>query len=279
MRTGESNTSGDFDQFNTSGFEIARGSNTARNYISPDLGMIRYNTSTGRPETYTNQGWKNLLIDSDLGSGTVEDAIGVKLRAAKKMSTMTILFQGGSGAAGAPRFSSGGGSQPSWLSMRHKQNSCSFYKNASSTHGQNYFVFKTNMPNYCWETDYWSRRWCWRYNPRFPPTGYLYQGEFDIDIFRALNLPGRRWDYVYTVFGGMSVCSGMINRWGNSYYRISNKCNWAPLHATSPDTTSSRDTDSNYGKFRLYLKYGSSGRYHHTSGFSFYFAGRKFKNF
>lgn len=277
MKTGESNTSGEFDQFNTGGFEIARGSSSVRDNLAPDLGMIRYNTDIKRPEAYTNQGWKKLLIDSDLGTGTIEDAIGVKLRAAKKMGTMTIMFQGGSGAAGAPRFSSGGGSQPSWLSVTHKQNSCSFYKNASSTHGQNYFVYKTNLGSVCWGSQYscvtgsWKNR---RWLPR-PPRGHWYQGEFDVDIFKMLNLPGTRWDYVYTGFGGMCATSGMINRG----YPITSSCRWTPLHNTSPDTTSSKDIDSNYGKYRLYLKYGPAGRRNHTSGFSFYFSGRKFKKF
>ena len=272
MKTGDSNTSGEFDQFNTSGFEIARGSSNVRDNLAPNLGMIRYNTDIKRPEAYTNQGWKKLLIDSDLGSGSVEQAIGVKLRAAKKMSTMTIMFQGGSGAAGAPRFFSSGGSQPSWMSVQHKLNTCSFYKNASDTHGQNYFVFKTNTSGYCFHP--YGYRWCSR-TLKMPAAGFFYKGEFTVDIFKMLNLPGSRWDYVYTGFGGMCATSGMIRR----YYPISSQCNWTPLHKTSPDTTSSKDTDSNYGKYRLYLNYGASARQDHTSGFSFYFSGRKFKNF
>ena len=273
MKTGESNTSGEFDQFNTSGFEVARGSSSVRDNLAPDLGMIRYNTDIKRPEAYTNQGWKKLLIDSDLGTGTVEDAIGVKLRAAKKMGTTTIMFQGGSGASGAPQFSSSGGSQPSWLSVAHKLNTCSFYRDASDTHGQNYFVFKTNTNGYCWHPYGWH--YC-RYSrsPMAPP-GFFYKGEFDVDIFKMLNLPGSRWDYVYTGFGGMCATSGMIRK----NYPIKSQCNWVSLHTTAPDSTSSKDTDSNYGKYRLFLKYGASAREHHTSGFSFYFSGRKFKNF
>lgn len=292
MKTGNTNASGDFDQFNTGGFELARGDTTTRDSLTPQLGMVRYNTDIKRPEVYTNQGWKKLLIDSDLGSGTVEDAIGAKLRAAKKMDTATFMFQQGSGTPGAPRVSSSSGSQPSWIS--HIDNGPGFeekvsgrwtwppvYKtyrvrsnfyNKSTNRGSNYFFYKITPEH----QDLYQRSWGWRsYRNNLPLKSIYYSGEYTVDIFKMLGLTGKRWDYVYTTFGGVACISGQIMR----NHEIVNETKWWNAHSVSPDLTSSKDTDPNYGKVILSMKYGCAGMYNHTSGFSFYFTGRKFKNF
>ena len=294
MKTGDSTASGDFDQLNTTGFELARGDTDVRDGLSPELGMIRYNTDINRPETYTNQGWKKLLIDSDLGSGSVEDAIGAKLRAAKKMDTMTIVFQQGAGCPGAPRISTstGTGTPPGWLSsvdngptvtVRTQTSRwtytdniyrvrANFWSNQSASRGNNYFFYKLVPENpalYTYTTN-------WRY--RSTNTGLksvYYGGNFTVDIFKMLDLPGSRWDYVYNVFGGVSVISGQIN----AGFDIINDTSWWNKHAVSPDLTDTNDTDQDYGKVVLSMRHGCAGKWDHSAGYSFYFSGRKFKNF
>lgn len=296
MKTGKTDTSGNFDQFNTGGFELAIGNSTTRDGLNPDLGMIRYNTDINRPETYTNQGWKKMLIDSDLGTGSVEDAISAKLRAAKRMDTMTIMFQQGSGTAGAPRVSSGSGSQPEWIT--HVDNGpsytetvnvgsrwwpvyetktyrvvSSFYNDSSASRGNNYFFYNITPQSSALYTPVKTSRWRWDYSKILKDV--YYGGEFTVDIHSMLQLPGSRWDYVYNVFGGVACISGMINRG----YNIMNKTSWYNKHLVSPDLTDDKDTDLNYGKVALQMKYGCAGKWDHTAGFSFYFSGRKFKNF
>lgn len=255
MKTGSSDTGGDFDQYNSGGFEIAKGDTATRDGLSPELGMLRYNTDVSRPEIYTNTGWKRLLIDADLGSSNIESAINAKLRAAKRMSEMTLLFQRGGGAGGAPTYSSMSGSQPSWLTKTDTKQQATF-KGQDSSRGNNYYVFQVT-------------------DTSTPEKSLYYKGYFNIDVYKMLNLTGSRWDYVYTGFGGVNTLSGQLY----SYWYIKTQVSTVGTWATAPDMTDNKDTDPNYGIFRTDLNYSAANRENHTQAFAYYFSARRFKNF
>jgi len=248
MKSGEFYNDNEYSQLNTSGFGLASGT-TAERPTPAETGMTRYNTDTDRVEVYTTRGWLSLAVDSDIQSSgsNMKDSITEKIRAVKKMTTAVIHIQGGSGSLGCDNLTSTSSvTPPGWLDS---YDSLSF-TGLQNSRGLNYMAFTNPAPS--------SR----------------YTGAIVVDVADMLGVSDDRYSYQYIGFGGVMGYGCALNRNKKIVTTIAVNPNWKQ----SPDETTDKDTDLNYGVMKIDISYGMLSQSNHVSQYGLNFIARKFKN-